>query len=332
MAGKSEAAVSLRMEAVAVEQGPRAGHDETCFGNPTLSQSGASMSATKSEADPVAALKEAQRMMWADGDYAAVARLMDEVPPAHMLSVVGVDAGHRVLDVATGTGNVALRAARSGAQVTGLDLTPELLDVAAERAAALGTEVEWVQGDAEALPFPDRSFDRVLSAFGVQFAPRHQITARELVRICRPGGAIALANWTSDGFVGQMFAILGRYLPAPPAFASPPPLWGSEEHVRKLFSPWAVTFEFERGLLANTFGSVEEWLQFYETNYGPTIHAKAILDSAGRWGDCRTELADLFRSQNRSTDDASVRIEAEYLLTVVWPESNRGGDPAPARS
>jgi ubiquinone/menaquinone biosynthesis C-methylase UbiE len=278
------------------------------------------MSATKSKADPVASLKEAHRTMWADGDYAAMARLIDEVPPAHMLSAVGVDARHRVLDVATGTGNVALRAVRSGAEVTGLDLTPELLDIAAVRAAALGAEVEWVQGDAEALPFPDQSFDRVLSAFGIQFAPRHEITARELVRVCRPGGAIALANWTPEGIVGQTFAVLSRYLPAPPEFASPPPLWGTEQHVRELFSTLDVGLEFERALTPYTFGSVEEFLQFYETTYGPTIRAKRTLESEGRWGECRAELADLYQSQNRSTDDAGLCIEAEYVLIVARPQ------------
>jgi SAM-dependent methyltransferase len=278
------------------------------------------MSATESKADPVASLKQAHRTMWADGDYAAVARLIDEVAPAHLLAVVGVDAQHRVLDVATGTGNVALRAARSGAQVTGLDLTPELLDVAAVRAAALGADVEWVQGDAEALPFPDQSFDRVLSAFGIQFAPRHQITAGELLRVCRPNGAIALANWTPEGAVGQMFAILSRYLPAPPEFASPPPLWGSEEHVRDLFSSWNVALEVERATTPFTFGSVEECLQFYETTYGPMIRAKSILESQDRWDACRRELGDLFHSQNCSADDAGLDIEAEYMLIVARPQ------------
>jgi ubiquinone/menaquinone biosynthesis C-methylase UbiE len=256
--------------------------------------------------------------MWADGDYSAVARLMEEVPP-HMLSAVGVDAHDRVLDVATGTGNVALRAARSGAHVTGLDLTPELLDVAAVRAAALGVDVEWVQGDAEALPCPDQSFDRVLSAFGIQFAPRHEITTRELVRVCRPGGAIALANWTPEGIVGQQFAILSGYLPAPPEFASAPALWGSEEHVRDLFATFDVELESERAVLAATFGSAEELMQFYEANYGPTIRAKAALERDARWGECRAELIDLFRSQNRSTDGAGLRIEAEYMLIIARP-------------
>jgi SAM-dependent methyltransferase len=303
MAGKCEAAAPARIEAVAVN----------------LVRKEPTMSATKSKADPVAALKEAHRAMWADGDYAAVARLIDEVPPAHLLAAVGVDAHDRVLDVATGTGNVALRAARSGAQVTGLDLAQELLEIAAVRAAALGAAVEWVQGDAEALPFPDHSFDRVFSAFGIQFAPRHEITARELVRVCRPGGAIALANWTPEGIVGQMFALLSRYLPAPPEFASPPPLWGSEPHVRELFSHLDVGLEFERGVTPYTFASVEELLEFYETNYGPTIRAKSTLESDGRWGDCRAELAELFRSQNRSTDDAELCIEGEYMLIVARP-------------
>jgi ubiquinone/menaquinone biosynthesis C-methylase UbiE len=188
------------------------------------------------------------------------------------------------------------------------------------RAAALGAEVEWVQGDAEALPFPDQSFDRVLSAFGIQFAPRHEITTRELVRVCRPGGAIALANWTPEGIIGQQFAILSRYLPAPPEFASPPPLWGSEQHVRDLFSVCDVELEFERAVLAYTFGSAEELMQFYEANYGPTIRAKAALERNGRWGDCRTELVDLFQSQDRSMDDAGLRIEAEYMLIVARPQ------------
>jgi 2-polyprenyl-6-hydroxyphenyl methylase/3-demethylubiquinone-9 3-methyltransferase len=177
-----------------------------------------------------------------------------------------------------------------------------------------------VRGDAEALPFPDQSFDRVLSGFGIQFAPRHEITTRELVRVCRPGGAIALPNWTPEGIIGQQFAILSRYLPAPAEFASPPPLWGSEQHVRELFSTFDVELEFERVALAYTFGSAEELVQFYAANYGPTIRAKAALERTGRWGDCRAELADLFRSQNRSTDDTGLRIEAEYMLIVARPQ------------
>ena len=138
-----------------------------------------------------------------------------------------------MLDVATGTGNVALLAAELGAEVTGLDLVPDLLDVARSRDDG---RIAWIEGDAEALPFADASFDRVLSVFGIQFAPRHQVVADELVRVCRPGGAIGLVNWTPEGLIGRMFKILGKYMPKPPAFASPPPLWGSEEHQRSLFA------------------------------------------------------------------------------------------------
>jgi ubiquinone/menaquinone biosynthesis C-methylase UbiE len=144
-------------------------------------------------------LKASHHATWAAGDYAAIAELIDEIPPAHLLHVAGVGPGQTVLDVATGTGNVALRAAEAGAEVVGLDLTPELFDVARRRAEALGLEVEWIEGDAEALPYGDGAFDRVLSVFGVQFAPRHEVAATELVRVCKPGGVVGLCNWTPEG-------------------------------------------------------------------------------------------------------------------------------------
>jgi SAM-dependent methyltransferase len=144
----------------------------------------------------VADLKRAHRATWAAGDYAAVAEHIDDAPPRDLLARVDVQPGQDVLDVATGTGNVAIRAAAAGAQVVGLDLTPELFDTARRRAAQLDVTVDWVEGDAEDLPFEDDRFDRVLSTFGVQFAPRHEIVARELVRVCRPGGRIGLVNWT----------------------------------------------------------------------------------------------------------------------------------------
>ena len=133
-----------------------------------------------------------------------------------------------MLDVATGTGNLAIRAAAAGARVVGLDLTPELFEAARARAAANDVVVDWVEGDAEELPYEDESFDRVLSAFGVQFAPRHEIVAHELADVTRPGGRIGLVNWTPEGAIGELFKIMGRYLPPPPEFASAPPLWGSE--------------------------------------------------------------------------------------------------------
>jgi len=265
--------------------------------------------------DPVAALKEAHRVTWAAGDYAAVAEHIDQVPPAHLLAAVGISPEHDVLDVATGTGNAALRAARTGAKVTGLDLTPELLVVAQARARQARVELELIEGDAEDLPFPDASFDRVLSVFGIQFAPRHEVTAAELVRVCRPGGVIGLVNWTPEGLIGQMFKVMGKYMPAPPSFASPPPKWGDEEHVRRLFAPYDLELSFERGMNTWAFPSVDEYQEFFEARYGPTIKAQEKLSADGTWDDCRAELRELYESLNEATD-GTCRLEAEYVVIV----------------
>ena len=170
----------------------------------------------------VAELKQTHRATWAAGDYAAVAEVIDEAPPRDLLDRVGVSPGEDVLDVATGTGNIALRAAAAGAHVIGLDLTPELFETARRRAAEQSVVIDWIEGDAEELPFEDGR-DRVLSAFGVQFAPRHEIVAHELARVTRPGGRIGLVNWTPTGQVGELFKIMGRYLPPPPRASSPEP-------------------------------------------------------------------------------------------------------------
>ena len=234
--------------------------------------------------------------MWAAGSYADVAEHVGDVPPAHLLRLADIHSSHAVLDVATGTGNVALPVARLTPDVTGLDLVPSLLDVGRERAAALGVDVHWVEGDAEALPFADETFDRVLSVFGVQFAPHHEVVARELLRVCRPGGLIGVVNWTPEGLIGRMFKALSAYMPAPPAGASPPPLWGSEEHVRGLFPGCSV--EFERGVNAFRFPSVEAWMSFFEERYGPTIKARERLSAEGRWEDCRADLRALYEEMN----------------------------------
>jgi SAM-dependent methyltransferase len=265
---------------------------------------------------PVAELKLVHRATWAAGDYAAVARHIDEVPPRDLLARMDIQPGHEVLDVATGTGNLAIRAAAAGAQVVGLDLTPELFGPARERAAAAGVDVDWIEGDAEELPFEDDVFDRVLSAFGVQFAPRHQIVAHELAGVTRPGGRIGLVNWTPEGVIGELFKIMGRYLPAPPAFASPPPLWGSTAHVRSLFEDRHLELDFARGHNPWRFESPEAWVSFMETAYGPTVKARQRLTAEGRWQDCRAELVALAERRNEATD-GSLHMEAEYLITVA---------------
>jgi SAM-dependent methyltransferase len=264
---------------------------------------------------PLAELKQTHRATWAAGDYPAVAERIDEVPPRDLLDRVNVMPGEDVLDVATGTGNVALRAAAAGANVVGLDLTPELFATAWRRMDEWGVAVDWVEGDAEELPFDDESFDVVTSVFGVQFAPRHQIVARELARVCRPGGQIGLVNWTPEGQIGELFKIMGRYLPAPPSYASPPPLWGSEPYVHGLFAGTGVDLEFARGYNPWRFDSAEEYVQFMETNYGPTLKARERLSAQGCWRECREEIRAMAERRNEATD-GRLLMHAEYLIAI----------------
>jgi SAM-dependent methyltransferase len=263
----------------------------------------------------VADLKQTHRATWAAGDYAAVAELIDETPPRDLLAPIELSPGLKVLDVATGTGNIAIRAAAAGARVVGLDLTPELLETARRRAERHDVAVDWVEGDAEQLPFEDESFDRVLSAFGVQFAPRHEIVARELVRVTRPGGRIGLVNWTPQGQIGELLKTIGRYMPAPPDYASPPPLWGSEQHVRRLFADSPIELEFARGHNPWRFDSAEHFVAFMETHYGPTLKARERLTAEGQWEDCRAEIIALAEGRNDAAD-GSLLMNAEYLVVV----------------
>jgi SAM-dependent methyltransferase len=267
---------------------------------------------TTSTPDALTQIKDQHRAVWAAGRYADVAELIDHAAPPQLLTAVGIEPGQAVLDVATGTGNVALRAAALGAEVTGLDLVPDLLDIARSRDDG---RIAWIEGDAEALPFEDARFDRVLSVVGIQFAPRHQVVADELVRVCRPGGAIGLVNWTPEGLIGRMFKILGRYMPKPPEFASPPPLWGSEEHQLELFAGHDVSLSFSRGVNPFVFPTMDEYMTFFEERYGPTIKAKARLTADGTWDACRAELRALYEELNLASD-GSLHIDSDYLVTV----------------
>jgi SAM-dependent methyltransferase len=265
----------------------------------------------------LAELKQAHRRTWASGCYAAVAeRLVDHVPPRHLLERVAIEPGMEVLDIAAGTGNLAIRAAQRGARVTALDLTPELLDRGRERAAKAGVVVEWVEGDAEGLPFEDGRFDRVLSTFGIQFAPRHEIAAREAVRVTRPGGLIGLINWTPQSHIGRVLKAVASRLPSPPDYASPAPLWGDETHVRELFAPAGLELAFERAVNPFVgFRSPDDWVEFMETNYGPLLTARAKLAAEGRWDELREEIVALTMSLDRGGPDG-LRVDSEYLLTL----------------
>ena len=183
----------------------------------------------------VSAIKDAQRKMWTIGDYPEIARTIAQVGEL-VAERADPQPGQDLLDVATGSGNVAIPAALAGAKVTGLDLTPKLLEVARERAAEAGVEIDFVEGDAEDLPFDDRSFERVTSCFGVMFAPRQDVAAGELVRVARPGARIVVAAWTPEGLNGRMFRTVGSYMPPPPPELKPPVMWGNEDHVRGLFA------------------------------------------------------------------------------------------------
>jgi SAM-dependent methyltransferase len=261
--------------------------------------------------DPVQTLKERHHQTWAAGDYSVIAQLIEDVGEV-CVDAASVEAGQDVLDVATGTGNAALVAAGRGAKVTGLDLTPELFDTARQRAAAAGVEVEWVAGDAEDMPFDDASFDRLLSTCGVQFAPRHEMVARELVRVCRPSGLIVICNWTADGMIGELFKLMGRYMPPPPDFASSPALWGDESHVRSLFDGLGVELSFEPRSSVIPFESAEEYAAHFETYYGPTLMAKQALEPDGRWEELRGEWLQLIE---RFLQPGSGVVQDYFVIT-----------------
>jgi SAM-dependent methyltransferase len=264
--------------------------------------------------DAVDALKAQHRATWADGDYPAVAEHIADALPKAALAQVDV-AGKRLLDVATGSGNLALDAARAGATVTGIDLVPELIDVARDRAVAEGVRVEWLVGDAEALPFEEDAFDVTTSVVGVQFAPRSRVVADELVRVTRPGGTIVLVNWTPGGLIGQLFKTMSRHMPPPPDWVTPPPVWGSDDHLRELFADAGeVTLTY--GFNPFVFPSIDEYMTFFEVNYGPTKRAREKLESEGRWEALESDLRDLYTRLNQA-DDGTLYVDSEFVVCTV---------------
>lgn len=261
------------------------------------------------------ALKAKQRAMWALGNYPAVATQVIPGMGAVLVEACGIRPGDRVLDVAAGSGNAAIPAALAGADVVASDLTPELMDAGRALATEWGARVEWQQGDAEALPYRDGEFDAVVSCVGVMFAPHHQASANELVRVCRPGGTIGLASWTPEGFIGQMFATMKPYAPPPPPGAQPPPLWGNEEHIRALFGDRVSDVVARRQTVTvDRFADGEEFRDFFKSNYGPTIAVyKAIADEPERVAALDHDFADL----GRRYDQGGGTMEWEYLLFIA---------------
>ncbi len=227
-------------------------------------------------------LKDGARRTWAAGNYDAVAAGIWPVGE-RIVRAVDVRAGERVLDVAAGTGNAATRAASVGGVVTALDLTPEMFEAGRRRAAEAGVEVTWVEGDAEALPFDDESFDVVLSTFGVMFAPRHAVAAREIGRVLRRGGRIGLATWAADGTVANLFRTVAAELPPPPN-AEPPLAWGDPAHVQEIFEGTGIDLTITRDSLPiDPEVEVSEAAAFYTENFGPLVTARRALTEQGRW-------------------------------------------------
>jgi SAM-dependent methyltransferase len=264
-------------------------------------------------------LKQAHRKTWASGDYPRIAELVTDIGVS-VVERAGVEHGADVLDVAAGSGNAAIPAATAGAHVIASDLTPELFVAGRHRAANAGVEIAWVVADAEDLPFGDERFDHVLSSVGVQFVPRHEVVAAELVRVCRPGGTIALGNWAADGYIGRFWTVMGPYMPAPPAYASPPPGWGRQEHVENLFAGHPVDLSFERLSLDFEGESPEAFIDLFADCYGPLLQARNALSAAGRWRDLRDELVALSAEANVATD-GRFRTPSDYLVVVARKHS-----------
>jgi SAM-dependent methyltransferase len=272
-------------------------------------------SADNLEADRV--LKARHRAMWALGDYPTLAAEIIPELGAVLVDACSVRPGHRVLDVAAGSGNAAIQAALAGASVVACDLTPELLESGRERASWRGVEVEWREADAEALPFSDGEFDTVLSCVGVMFAPHHQASADEMVRVCRAGGTIGLLSWTPEGFVGQMFAAMKPYAAPPPPGAQPPPLWGSEDHVTALLGDRVTSVDARRQTVTvDRFAAPDAFRDYFKAHYGPTIAAyRGIAEDPARVAALDCDLAELAQRHDRG--DATTIMEWEYLLLTA---------------
>ena len=261
-------------------------------------------------------LKARHRAMWGSGDYPTmVDTFLLPLGPV-LVASLDIGPGMRVLDVAAGTGNASIPAAQRGASVVASDLTPGLLDAGSKQAESMGLELEWVEADAENLPFPDADFDVVMSSIGVMFAPNHQRAADEMVRVCRPGGKIGLLSWTPEGMLGALFRMMKPFAPPPAPGAQPPPLWGSEEHLAELFGDRVRFAEAKRDVLEITaFARPLDYREHFKQYYGPTISTYANARRDGREEEMDEAFAVFCREWNRGTNDQAL-FEKEYLLSV----------------
>jgi ubiquinone/menaquinone biosynthesis C-methylase UbiE len=262
----------------------------------------------------LAAVKQRQQQAWSSGDFHVVAARI-ALTAEHLVDTADLRAGWRVLDVATGSGNAAIAAARLGCTAVGVDYVPSLLERGRIRGLAEGLDVELLEGDAEALPFEDDSFDAVLSVFGSMFAPDHEQAAAELLRVSKPGGTIALASWTPEGFIGELFRTVGAHVP-PPAGVRSPMLWGTEDHLRNLFGEGICSLELEERTFSFRFRSAEEFVEFFRTWYGPTYKAFAALEGEARDA-LEQDLVALVRRHDRLRQPGAIAVSSTYTEAVA---------------
>jgi SAM-dependent methyltransferase len=261
----------------------------------------------------LSALKTKQHGAWSSGDYAIVGTTL-QIVGEELCEALDIRAGQKVLDVAAGNGNATLAAARRWCEVISTDYVPSLLERGRARATAEGLSVQFKEADAEALDFGDETFDTVLSTFGVMFTPDQDRAASELLRVCKSGGKIGLANWTPDGFIGQVFKTLGKYLP-PPAGAKSPAMWGTQARITEMFGTSAASIRAEKRNFAFRYRSPEHFLDIFKSYYGPMLKAFAALDTANQNG-LREDLLALIGKMNRA-DDGTMVVPSEYLEIVI---------------
>jgi ubiquinone/menaquinone biosynthesis C-methylase UbiE len=270
-------------------------------------------SPTPTAAPDLAALKTRQQAAWSSGNYAIVGSTL-QIVGEELCEALDLKAGSKVLDVAAGNGMASLAAARRWCEVTSTDYVPALLERGRARAQAEGMEIEFREADAENLPFADGSFDTVISTFGVMFTPNQDKAAAELLRVCKPKGSIGLANWTPDGFIGQVFKTLGKYLP-PPAGTKSPALWGTRPRLGEMFDAGASSVKAQSRMFNFRYRSADHFLDVFKTFYGPVLKAFAALDAA-KQEELRDDLHALIVRMNRATDGSMV-VPSEYLEVVI---------------
>ena len=272
-------------------------------------------SQTRQSADSVdlKALKSRQQAAWSSGDYAVIGTTL-QIVGEELCEALDVHSGQKVLDVAAGNGNVSLAAARRWCDVVATDYAPSLLERGRERAAAERLNIEFREADAEALPFQDGSFDVVVSTFGVMFTPDQDRAAAELIRVCKPGGKIGLANWTPDGFIGQLFKTIGKHVPPAPGTKSPA-LWGTRARIAELFEPRTTSVEFSARNFVFRYRTPAHWLEVFRTYYGPVLKTFASLEPAAQ-ATLQRDLMDLIDRFNRAKDGSMV-VPSEYLEIVI---------------